>query len=516
MEEKDIDWEQLNREMDDEPEDAEPQDAAPMEIDSELRIDPNPSNPTQQTLLSYLVANFDAWARSEPIIKADYFDDKYKKVVEYLLEHTQTYKQIPSLAMVRMKTGVLLDHYGAEAVDERTTDWLLSEIQTFCRLRATEMEILRAAQVIAKDSSREALNEIFQNFKSITEISLEKDLGIEVHRDAPLVLGMKEDEIIKPSRYKHLDKVTGGGFPCPGMVMFAATSGLGKSVMLANMGVQYCQQGDFVVYISLELAEKRIFQRVVSMMTGIPIRSVNFERDKATGQLEYRIAQGDGLFRIKKMGMSGTTTANINAYLKELWMKEGIKPKVLCLDYLDLLHPRTRIRDLGNIHIKDKYAAEETYSLCEEWGILCLTASQMVKNNSEMNAFDHASISGGTPKINTMDYVIALQRKESELMMRLLKGRYGGEGSQIPFDWNVETLRVSDCSDEKFFELNPRFNPNYQRDNAQKSASGLVTELNKDIRRSNLDMRRVETDLTLDLIHKLNKESIEGRTGEYS
>ena len=291
--------------------------------------------------------------------------------------------------------------------------------------------------------------------------------------------------------------VIGNGLPRPGLVMLAGTSGLGKSVTLENFAVNYCEAGEFVVYITLELGQKRVFQRACSMMTESNIRSIYSERDKISGHMEYRFESGDGLFRVKKMGMSGTTTSHINAYLKELYIKEGRKPTVMILDYLDLLHPRTRIRDLGNLHVKDKYAAEETYSLCEDWNMLGITASQMVKNNSEMDAFDHAAVAGGTPKINTMDYVIALQRKDDEFVMRILKGRYGGEGTQIPFNWNFNTLRITTASDEDFYARNPRFNPEYKRETAQKTSLAFRTELNKDV-------RRVQNDKILDRIKSLN------------
>lgn len=456
-----------------------------------------PSNITQHTLLSYIVGNLDIWSIIEPIIDPEYFEPEYKRLVQLLIEHTHEYRQIPSLAIIRMKTGIILDEY-PDARDERTTAWLLDEIQTFCRHRATEIEIKRASLAIQEDSSRAALEQIFQNFKAITEISLEKDLGIEVHQDALRVLSEKDEEIIKPTGFRHLDRVI-SGLPCPGLVMLAGSSGLGKSVTLANFAVNYCQQGDFVVYISLELSEKRIFQRICSMMSDIPIKNIYTERDKISGHLEYRMETGDGLLFIKKMGMSGTTTSHINAYLKELVIRTGRKPKVVILDYLDLLHPRTRIRDLGNIHVKDKYTAEETYSLCEEWNILGITASQMVKNNADMDAFDHASVAGGTPKINTMDYVIALQRKDEELIMRILKGRYGGEGTQIPLHWNIHTLKISDVSDDEFYTRNPRFDPKYKRDQATKTSAEQVRAVNKDV-------SRVRTASVLDRILNANPE----------
>jgi hypothetical protein len=457
-----------------------------------------PANLTQHTLLSYISSNYDVWVIIEPIIKPEYFDEEYKPVVKLLLDHSQQYKQIPNQSIIRMKTGVMLDTPG-DAQDSRTAQWLLDEIQTFCRHRATGIEIKRASLAILNDSSREALELIFQNFKTITEISLEKDLGIEVHHDARRLLNETDNEIIKPTNYKHLDRIVGNGFPCPGLVMFAGISGLGKSVTLENFGVNYCEQGEFVVYITLELGEKRIFQRACSMMADHPIRSIYSDRDKISGHMEYRLGIGDGLFQVKKMKMSGTTVAHIHAYLKELYIKTGRKPTVLILDYLDLLHPRTHLRDLGNIHIKDKYAAEELYSLCEDWNLLGITASQMVKNSADMDAFDHAAVAGGTPKINTMDYVIALQRKDEELIMRILKGRYGGEGVQIPFFWNINTLRISDGTDEEFFKRNPRYDPHYKRDTAEKTSISLRTELNKDV-------RRVKNDQILDRIKKISPE----------
>lgn len=466
-----------------------------------------PTNITQHTLLSYLVSNVDIWARVEPIIKPDYFDDQYRRVVQYLIDHSQEFRQVPSIPVLRMKTGVQLERQ-ADATDERTTDWLLREIETFCRHRATEIEILRAARSIQEDTSRETLEQIFQNFKLITEISLEKDLGIEVHRDAASVLAMADIQITKPTLYTHMDRVTGGGFPCPGMVLVAGKSGRGKSVALTNFAVQYCQQGDFVVYISLELPENRIFERVASIMTDTDIWKIRGDRDRIVDDLGRRLEIGDGLLRVKKMKMSGTTTANINAYLKELYLKEGIKPQVVIVDYLDLLYPRARIRDLSNIHIKDKYCTEETYALCEEWQMLIVTASQMVKKSADMDPFDDGSVGGGTPKISTVDYAILLERKDEELIMRIIKGRYGGENTQIPFHWNKNTLKISNGPDDRFFELNPHCNPGYSRDAAGKKATSLRGELNRDI-------RQAQNDDVLAEIHKMNQETSDGGARGY-
>lgn len=466
------------------------------DVETEAAQATPPSNVGQHTLLSYLVGNHDAWALAEPIIKPIYFDDSYMPVVQYLIDHTNEYRQIPSIPIIRMKTGMGLDRYD-DANDERTTEWLIDEIQTFCRHRATEIEIRRAGMAIQQDNSRQTLETIFQNFKSITEISLEKNLGIEVHRDAKDLLGRVREQKFVPTGYDKLDLVIGGGLPRPGMVLIPGPSGLGKSNMLANLLVNYCERGEFCVYISLELGEDRVFDRIASIMTDTPIRRIHVERDRVAGELERRLTIGDGILRIKQMKMNGTTRSHINAYLKELYMKEGIKPTVLGLDYLDLMHPSAKISDLGNIHVKDKYTSEEFYDLLTEWNMIGITPSQKVKGQNEMDEFDHANVAGGTPKINTSDYVIGIARKDEEMWAYIQKGRYGGDGCKLPFHWNMNTLKITSGDEELFYRSNPRFDPHFREREAEKTALAKQGALNKDI-------RSIETDHTIADIARRN------------
>src|ERR1051326_8471426 len=470
------------------------------DIEAETELS-DPSDISQHTMLSYLVSNPEIWIRVAPILKPDYFDKEFKRVTQYLIEHYENYKQIPSIPIVRSETGVTLDQYG-DATDDRTTLWVLDKFEKHCRKRAFQIELLRAAEAINEKGilTDELAEAAYLNFKEITEISLEKDLGIEIHRDAEKIFENTKDEIVKPTGYEFLDRVTGGGLPCPGMAMFAGNAGKGKSVTLTNMAIQYCMQGDFVVYISLELPEDRIFHRVASAMLNLPVRRIKEYRHEIVQQLGKRLEIGEGLLRVKKMRMSGTTTANISAYLKELRIKEAIKPKILVLDYLDLLHPRAKIRDLSNIHIKDKYCAEEVYSLCEEWDMTCLTASQMVKNNSEMDPFDHATVGGGTPKLHIVDYAISLARKDRELIMRIIKGGYGGESTQLPFVFSPDTLRISDDDEEKFLALNPWLDKRYNAKKSETMDAAMVKEIN--IGRRDRQTRQVETEILDDHIRQ--------------
>jgi KaiC/GvpD/RAD55 family RecA-like ATPase len=464
----------------------------------EPSIQATPSNVGQHTLLSYLVANYDVWALSEPIVKSTYFDDEYKPVVDYLIEHSNEYKQIPSLPVIRMKTGVALDRYD-DAADPRTTNWLLDEVQTFCRHRATELEIRRAGQAIQKDQSRQTLDEIYQNIKLITEISLQADLGIEAHRDARDILNARQDRMVMPTGYRWLDRVTGGGLPRPGLLMIPGTPGLGKSNMLTNLLCNYVQNGEFCVYISLELTAERIFERVAAILSDMPIRDLYRNKDMVSNRMEGRVQAGDGLLYIKKMKMLGTTKSHITAYLKELYMKEGRKPTVLGLDYLDLMFPMMKLRDLSNINQKDKYTSMEFYDILEEWEMVGITPSQRIKNQSELDEFDLAGTAGGAPKNDISDYVMTIKRQDEVMTGFMQKGRYGGEGTKLPFYWNVNTLKISDGPEEKFYHDNPRWDPHFREKEAAKTALQQRQDVNR-------DSRNVRNDDILDNIAARNQQ----------
>lgn len=439
-----------------------------------------PSNVGQHTLLSYLIANSDIWALAEPIIKPDYFDNEYKPVIEFLMEFAREYKDMPSVQIIRSETGVLLDLY-SDANKPSVVRWLLDEVQTFCRHRAAEIELRRATLAIQNGTTRPILEEILNNFKIINEINLEKDLGIEVHRDARVRLNTKQEQLTKPTGYRWLDRVSGGGMPCPGLLMLPGTPGLGKSNMLTNMLCNYANAGEFCVYVTLELSEQRIFERVCAIMTDTNIRDIYGKRDTVADQLEHVIrTQSGGLLYIKKMKMMGTTRSHLHAYLKELTMKEGRKPTVLGLDYIDLMYPMARIRDLSNIHIKDKYTSQEFYDLLEEWNLLGITPSQRVKNQADLDEWDMGGTAGGAPKNDIADYIIMIKRNDTEMFGYVQKGRYGGENSKLPFLWNVNTLKISDGHEEVFYQLNPRWDPNFARKEAEKNASAQQATLNRD------------------------------------
>jgi archaellum biogenesis ATPase FlaH len=243
-----------------------------------------------------------------------------------------------------------------------------------------------------------------------------------------------------------------GGMNRGELNIFAAGSGGGKSLFLANLGVNWALQGLNVVYITLELSEELVSMRLDSMMTGIPTREVFKQIDDVEMKVRV-IGKKSGHYQVKYMP-SGKTSNDIRAYMKEYEIKMGHKIDVLLVDYLDLLMPISKKISAENLFIKDKYVSEELRNLAMEKKCVFVTAAQLNRGAVEEVEFDHSHISGGLSKIQTADNVFGIftsraMREHGRYQIQLMKTRSSsGVGMKIDLAFDVDTLRISDLDED--------------------------------------------------------------------
>lgn len=225
-------------------------------------------------------------------------------------------------------------------------------------------------------------------------------------------------------------------------------SGAGKSLFLANLGVNFALAGLNVVYLTLELSEALVSMRIDSMLTGISTRNIFKDLDDVEMKVKI-IGKKSGLLQVKYMP-SGKTSNDVRAYLKEFEIKTGKKVDVLLVDYLDLLMPIGKKISAENLFIKDKYVSEELRNLAMEKQCVFVTAAQLNRGAVEEAEFDHSHISGGLSKIQTADNVFGIftsraMRERGRYQIQLMKTRSSsGVGQKIDLEFNIDTLRISD------------------------------------------------------------------------
>jgi len=252
--------------------------------------------------------------------------------------------------------------------------------------------------------------------------------------------------------WKAVDDKLFGGFNRGELNIWAGGSGAGKSLFLANLGVNYALAGLNVVYLTLELSEELVSMRVDAMVTGIPTREIFKNIDDVEMKVKM-IGKKSGQFQVKYMP-SGKTANDIRAYLKEYEIKMGRKVDVLLVDYMDLLMPLSKRISAENLFVKDKYVSEELRNLAVEKNCVFVTAAQLNRGAVEEVEFDHSHISGGLSKIQTADNVFGIftsraMRERGRYQIQLMKTRSSsGVGMKIDLEFNIDTLRITDLEQE--------------------------------------------------------------------
>jgi replicative DNA helicase len=329
-------------------------------------------------------------------------------------------------------------------------DWLMDEFESFTRHKALERAIIASADLLEKHN----YGEVETMIKEAVQIGLAKDLGTDYFEDPRARLMRIKDKNGQISTgWPSLDRRLFGGMNRGELNIFAGGSGAGKSLFLANLGVNWALQGLNVLYLTLELSEELVSMRIDAMLTGIATKEIFKDLDDVEMKVKI-IGKKSGAMQIKYMP-SGKTCNDIRAYLKEFEIKTGRKIDILLVDYLDLLMPVGKKISAENLFVKDKYVSEELRNLAMEKQVILVTAAQLNRGAVEEVEFDHSHISGGLSKIQTADNVFGIftsraMRERGRYQIQLMKTRSSsGVGMKVDLEFNLESLKITDLPEDE-------------------------------------------------------------------
>lgn len=324
----------------------------------------------QKLYLEMMLADAETFVRCQSIFDHSLFDRKLQPAAEFINKHVTEFNTLPTFEIVKAATKVDLESPGT--LNEQHLEWLMSEFETFTRHKSLERAILKAADMLENGE----YGPVEGIIKEAVQISLQKDLGINYYEDPVKRLeSLKNRNGQMSTGWASLDQKMYGGFNKGELVIFAAQSGGGKSVFLANLAVNYSQSGNNVVYLTLELSEELVGMRIDAMTTGIASKEIFKNLDEVNLKVKM-LGKKNGAIQLKYMP-SGKTANDVRSYLKEYQVKTGKKVDVLVIDYLDLLMPNGKKISAENLFIKDKFVSEELRNLAMELNCLVLTAAQL-------------------------------------------------------------------------------------------------------------------------------------------
>tara|TARA_B100000508_G_C11459214_1_gene278327 strand:+ start:827 stop:2161 length:1335 start_codon:yes stop_codon:yes gene_type:complete len=352
---------------------------------------------TEQVILNNLVNNESFGRKVIPFLKEEYFSDPSEQTVFGLInEYLSRYNAFPTKEALKIDldgaNGLneslyamaieIIDEIPAQSIEITNEEWLLDTAERFCQDRAifnALNESVRIASGEDQSLSRTAIPSLMQEALSV---SFDSSIGHDFLEDAEqrfdfyrLKLERIEFDI------EYLNLITGGGLPKKTLTALLAGTGVGKSLVMCHMAANNLMLGNNVLYITLEMAEERIAERIDANLLDIPLdqmRDLPFETyRKKVERLREKVK---GKLIIKEYPTSCAGSANFRHLLNELRIKKNFTPDVVYIDYINIC-ASSRLKQGANVNSYTyiKAIAEELRGLAVEFGVPIVTATQTTR-----------------------------------------------------------------------------------------------------------------------------------------
>jgi replicative DNA helicase len=409
-------------------------------------------------ILSNLVTNEEYARRVLPFLQGDYFRERPDRVVfDCINKYFQKYNRSPSKTAlivdidsteVRQAEMELINNVLGEIKDAPLDDgmWLLTQTEKFCRDRAVYNAIYKSIEILdgkSKKLSQDAIPSILQEAISV---SFDKSVGHDFSADAEKRYDFyHKNETKIPFHLDIFNKMTKGGLLPKTLNCILAPTGVGKSLFLCDHAANVIKTGRNALYITLEMAEERIAERIDCNTFSVGIDDLaKMSKKDFLGQFDALKEKSYGRLIIKEYPTASAHAGHFRALLDELKLKQDFTPDVIYVDYLNICASQ-RLKNNGavNSYTLVKAIAEELRAMAIEYNVPILTATQTNRegaNNSEI-AITDVSESFGLPM--TLDLFFALIRTPeldaiNQIMVVQLKSRYADINALRKFVIGVE------------------------------------------------------------------------------
>jgi archaellum biogenesis ATPase FlaH len=399
----------------------------------------------QKLIIENLLSFPDTYARCSPIISGDYFDPEYRNAVAFVSDYYKTYTALPTFDILNAKFDLGLKSR-TETMTKALVEYTCSTVEKFCKERAMFQAVHDSLDLIEEGN----LGGMMECIKKAFNISLQRDIGIDMYDDPETRLNsLLNTEVNYSTCIDGLDKHLNGGLARKQLTLFSANSGVGKSIMLANLGVNYSALHKMnVLLISLELPDSMIFLRNSYIMSGVDAKEWKSKIPGIASSILNIKDAGAGSFIVKELP-AGSTANDMRSLIKQYQLERGYNPDVVIVDYLDKMRPNGGVKNLQGYE-QDQLKAQELYELIKEINAIGITASQQNRDALTNNAPTQGVVAGGLAKVNEVDNYISLysdpaMKIRGELIAHFLKTRSAdgvGKSSMLQFD--TTCLRITD------------------------------------------------------------------------
>ena len=413
-------------------------------------------------VLSHLLNNEEYCRRVIPYIEKSYFEGVHKLVFDLIVGFVAKHNKLPTGKVLELELKKISApddslNMASHLINEINlksdidTDYLINETEKWCRDRAVYNAIMESIQIIDgkdKEKTEGAIPEILSNALGV---SFDQAIGHDYvdDSDARFEFYNKKEERI-PWDLDYFNKITKGGIPNKTLNIVLAGTGVGKSLFMCHQAASVLTQGKNVLYITLEMAEERIAERIDANLMDLPIQQLSNLPKNVFNEKIGKIAKGTiGKLIVKEYPTGAAHAGHFRALLNELKLKKNFSPDMIYIDYLNICSS-SRMRSMGgsiNSYTYVKAIAEELRGLAIEFNLPIMSATQTTRSgysNTDVGLED-TSESFGLPA--TADLMFALISTEeldelNQVMVKQLKNRYNDPTKYKRFVVGIDRARM--------------------------------------------------------------------------
>ncbi len=427
------------------------------------------------SILRNLIHNEDYARKVIPFINLDYFDIKVESIIcQEIIDFIAKYNKLLTTEVLQIEVqnrdDLTEDEYkeiskiipSLEQTDIND-EWLLDATEKWCRDRAIYLALMSSIKIADGQDEKKGRDSIPSILSDALAVSFDNHIGhdyLEDYEQRYESYHKKEDKI--PFDLEFFNRITKGGLPNKTLNIALAGTGVGKSLFMCHVASSVLLQGKNVLYITLEMAEEKIAERIDANLLDVNIKDISdlprvlFE-NKVTGIAK----KTQGNLIIKEYPTAAAHSGHFKALLNELLLKKSFKPDILFIDYLNIC-ASSRYNKLGSVNSYSyiKAIAEELRGLAVEFNLPIVSATQTTRSgygNSDVDLTDTSESFGLPATADLMFALISTDELEglNQIMVKQLKNRYNDPTLNKRFVVGIDRakMRLYDCAQDEGGEL---------------------------------------------------------------
>lgn len=424
----------------------------------------------QTIILQSITKNEDFCRKVIPHIKSEYFENEKKPVYDLILSFISKFNKIPNVPALEVEfqnsstinrsdaNDILSCIQSLDKGDLCDTDWLLRTTEEWCKQRAVTIAIVKSISIIDGKDKKHTEGAIPDILSKALAVSFDTNIGhdyLENVDERYDFYHLQEDKT--PFDIELLNTITKGGVSRKTLNIVLAGTGVGKSLAMCHFAADNLRQGKNVLYITLEMAEEKIAERIDANLLDVQIDQIeNLPRDTFKTKVSKIQEKTQGKLIIKEYPTATAHVGHFRALLDELRMKKDFAPDSIYIDYLNIC-ASSRMKGLGgsvNTYSYIKAIAEELRGLAVEFNVPIWSATQVTRSgfgNTDVELTDTSESFGLPATADLMFALISTEKLEglNQLMIKQLKNRYNDPTQNKRFVVGIDRskMRLYDVED---------------------------------------------------------------------